>query len=86
MDASKSQQVFNALDSFRVGLSSWTFANTGTRFGTFIQLAAAATEEKVSDSKGLPRSPTEAFRQSGYLDRIASERAAGNSRSVSSYA
>jgi len=38
------------------------------------------------DSKGLPKNPLEAFRQSGYLERITKERAARNSQSVSSYA
>jgi L-rhamnose isomerase/sugar isomerase len=38
------------------------------------------------ESKGLPKSPMEAFRQSGYLERITGERAARNSRNVSSYA
>jgi len=38
------------------------------------------------DSKGLPTNPMEAFRQSGYLERITKERAARNSRNVSSYA
>jgi L-rhamnose isomerase / sugar isomerase len=38
------------------------------------------------DSKGLPKDPMEAFRQSGYLERITKERAARNSRNVSSYA
>jgi len=38
------------------------------------------------DSKGLPKNPMEAFRQSGYLERITKERAARNSRNVSSYA
>jgi L-rhamnose isomerase/sugar isomerase len=37
-------------------------------------------------SKGLPASPMEAFRQSGYLERISVERAARNMASVSSYA
>jgi L-rhamnose isomerase/sugar isomerase len=36
--------------------------------------------------KGLPADPMEAFRQSGYLDRISKERAARNSQSISSYA
>jgi hypothetical protein len=31
------------------------------------------------DSKGLPKNPMEAFRQSGYLERITKERAARNS-------
>ena len=38
------------------------------------------------DSKGLPKDPMEAFRQSGYLERVTKERAARNSRNVSSYA
>src|SRR5437763_9023233 len=37
-------------------------------------------------SKGLPRDPMEAFRQSGYLERITKERAAKNTHNVSSYA
>lgn len=37
-------------------------------------------------SKGLPQDPMEAFRQSGYLERITQERTARNSRNVSSYA
>ena len=38
------------------------------------------------ESKGLPKNPIEAFRQSGYLERITKERAPRNSPSVSSYA
>ena len=38
------------------------------------------------DSKGLPRDPMQAFRDSGYLERITKERAERNSRSVTSYA
>ena len=38
------------------------------------------------NAKGLPTDPMEAFRQSGYLERITRERAARNSSSVSSYA
>jgi L-rhamnose isomerase/sugar isomerase len=38
------------------------------------------------ESKGLPKDPMEAFRQSGYLERITKERAAKNSHNVSSYA
>src|SRR5207244_10826169 len=37
-------------------------------------------------SKGLPKDPMEAFRQSGYLERITKKRAARNSQNVSSYA
>src|SRR5579871_151879 len=51
MDASTSDKVFAALETFRIELPSWGFANTGTRFGKFIQAAAAATtEEKFSDA------------------------------------
>jgi len=39
------------LDRFSIELPSWGFANTGTRFGKFIQLAAATTtEEKLADA------------------------------------
>ncbi len=51
MDSSTSDKVFAALTSFRIELPSWGFANTGTRFGKFIQPAAATTvEEKFSDA------------------------------------
>jgi L-rhamnose isomerase / sugar isomerase len=40
-----------ALDSFQIEIPSWGFANTGTRFGKFLQPAAASTlEEKFSDA------------------------------------
>ena len=43
--------VFRALETFRIEIPSWGFANTGTRFGKFIQAAAAATtEHKFSDA------------------------------------
>jgi L-rhamnose isomerase/sugar isomerase len=51
MDIGKSEKVFRALETFRIELPSWGFANTGTRFGKFIQPAAATTtEEKFSDA------------------------------------
>jgi L-rhamnose isomerase/sugar isomerase len=37
-------------------------------------------------SKGLPENPLDAFRQSGYLERITQERGARNLSSVTSYA
>ncbi len=44
-------RVFAALDSFRIEVPSWGFANTGTRFGKFVQAAAATTiEEKFADA------------------------------------
>src|SRR5271168_3984291 len=43
--------AWKALDKLKVELPSWGFANTGTRFGKFIQPAAATTiEEKFSDA------------------------------------
>ncbi len=51
MGSPSSNKVFDALETFRIELPSWGFANTGTRFGKFIQLAAATTtEEKFSDA------------------------------------
>ncbi|MGA8274236.1 MAG: TIM barrel protein [Candidatus Sulfotelmatobacter sp.] len=51
MDASTSDKIFAALETFRIELPSWGFANTGTRFGKFLQPAAATTtEEKFSDA------------------------------------
>ena len=39
------------LDAFQVEIPSWGLANTGTRFGKFIQAAAATSiEEKLSDA------------------------------------
>src|SRR5436305_2154846 len=39
------------LSSFQIELPAWAFANTGTRFGKFLQPAAATTtEEKLSDA------------------------------------
>jgi L-rhamnose isomerase/sugar isomerase len=49
--ASVTERVQHALEGFRIELPSWGFANTGTRFGKFLQPAAAATlEEKFSDA------------------------------------
>src|SRR5262249_22538796 len=51
-----SDRIARALDSFRIELPSWGFANTGTRFGKFLQPAAAATlEEKFSDAGEVHR-------------------------------
>ncbi|HWC00416.1 MAG TPA: TIM barrel protein, partial [Bryobacteraceae bacterium] len=45
------EKIWNALDTFRIELPSWGFANTGTRFGKFQQAAAAtSTAEKFSDA------------------------------------
>src|SRR5580693_9255294 len=51
MKAQDSKAIWPALDAFRIELPSWGFANTGTRFGKYIQPAAAITiEEKLSDA------------------------------------
>src|SRR5271156_6750462 len=43
--------VWQALDHFKIELPSWGFANTGTRFGKFMQPAAATNlAEKFSDA------------------------------------
>ncbi|MGA2219821.1 MAG: TIM barrel protein [Terracidiphilus sp.] len=49
-------RAFQALDSFKVEIPSWGFANTGTRFGKFVQAAAAVTiEEKFADAAEVNR-------------------------------
>jgi L-rhamnose isomerase/sugar isomerase len=48
--------VSTALDSFQIEIPSWGFANTGTRFGKFVQAAAATSiEEKLSDAGQVHR-------------------------------
>jgi L-rhamnose isomerase / sugar isomerase len=43
--------AIDVLESFRIELPSWGFANTGTRFGKFLQAGAATTiEEKFADA------------------------------------
>lgn len=66
MRAPLEEKVSKALDGFAIELPSWGFANTGTRFGKFIQPAAAFTiEEKLSDAAQVHRltgaSPTVAL-------------------------
>ena len=56
MNSSATRLIFQALDGFRIEIPSWGFANTGTRFGKFLQPAAATTtEEKFSDSAEVHR-------------------------------
>jgi L-rhamnose isomerase/sugar isomerase len=51
MDSTKAEKVYGALEHFRIEIPSWAFANTGTRFGKFLQPAAATTiQEKLSDA------------------------------------
>jgi len=50
------EKAFRALDAFSIEIPSWGFANTGTRFGKFVQAAAASTiEEKFSDAAEVNR-------------------------------
>jgi L-rhamnose isomerase / sugar isomerase len=45
------EKIWAMLDRLNIEIPSWGFANTGTRFGKFIQAAAATTiEEKFSDA------------------------------------
>lgn len=45
------ERAFGALDAFQIEIPSWGFANTGTRFGKYVQAGAATTlEEKFADA------------------------------------
>jgi L-rhamnose isomerase/sugar isomerase len=56
LNTRNSETVFDALENFQIELPSWGFANTGTRFGKFLQPAAASTlEEKLSDAGQVHR-------------------------------
>ncbi len=45
------RQIFQALDQFEIELPSWGFADTGTRFGKFLQPAAAIDiDDKLHDA------------------------------------
>jgi L-rhamnose isomerase/sugar isomerase len=56
MDSNEAGRIFKALETFRIEIPSWGFANTGTRFGKFLQPAAASTiEEKFSDAAQVHR-------------------------------
>src|SRR6266513_6363788 len=44
-------QLFELLDEFNIETPSWGYADTGTRFGKFLQAAAASTiDEKLADA------------------------------------
>ena len=50
-DSAIFDQAAQILDAFQIEIPSWGFANTGTRFGKFVQAAAASTiEEKFADA------------------------------------
>ncbi|MGO4212383.1 sugar isomerase, partial [Terriglobus sp. YAF25] len=52
----KQERVWRALDGLQIEIPSWGFANTGTRFGKFIQAAAATNlTEKFADASEVHR-------------------------------
>jgi L-rhamnose isomerase / sugar isomerase len=56
IDSKKSDLIAQTLDRFHIELPSWGFSNTGTRFGKFLQPAAASSiEEKFSDAAQVHR-------------------------------
>jgi L-rhamnose isomerase / sugar isomerase len=56
MTDNQGERVAAALDAFQIELPSWGFANTGTRFGKFLQPAAATTTaEKFADAGEVHR-------------------------------
>jgi L-rhamnose isomerase / sugar isomerase len=55
-ESARFDQAAQVLDAFQIEIPSWGFANTGTRFGKFVQPAAASTlEEKFSDAAEVHR-------------------------------
>ncbi len=51
MTAKHEETIWKSLDAFEIEIPSWGFAQTGTRFGKFIQPGAAVTiEHKMSDA------------------------------------
>ncbi|SFS09977.1 L-rhamnose isomerase / sugar isomerase [Granulicella pectinivorans] len=56
MTAEETKRVWAALDGFKIEVPSWGFANTGTRFGKFLQPAAASTiAQKFADAAEVNR-------------------------------
>lgn len=56
MEHTLEQTASLVLDQLQIELPSWGFANTGTRFGKFLQPAAATTiEEKLQDAAEVHR-------------------------------
>ncbi len=56
MNTSHTERVADALGSLHIELPSWGFANTGTRFGKYLQPAAALTiDEKFADAAEVHR-------------------------------
>lgn len=49
--STQAERINKALDRFRMEIPSWGFANTGTRFGKYLQAEAATSlEEKFADA------------------------------------
>ena len=69
----KTNQCTKALDNFRIELPSWGFANTGTRFGKFLQMGPRIVEEKFADAAQIHRltgvTPTLGCMSVGYSRR-----------------
>lgn len=56
LSTSQAEALYRTLDEFYIELPSWGFANTGTRFGKFLQPGAAVTlAEKLSDAAAVNR-------------------------------
>jgi L-rhamnose isomerase/sugar isomerase len=52
----QSQKIIDALDHFQIETASWAFADTGTRFGKFLQDAAAiSVDDKLADAAQVHR-------------------------------
>ncbi len=56
LSSAAQSRIYQALDAFSIEIPSWGFANTGTRFGKFLQPAAATNiEEKFADGGEVHR-------------------------------
>src|SRR6266446_437725 len=56
MREDQSQKILDALDHFQIETASWAFADTGTRFGKFLQDAAAISlDDKLADAAQVHR-------------------------------
>jgi L-rhamnose isomerase/sugar isomerase len=54
MNDSQTERIHAALDRFEIETPSWGFADTGTRFGKFLQAAAAIdVNDKLADAGQL---------------------------------
>jgi L-rhamnose isomerase/sugar isomerase len=56
LKSQEEETIHRSLDLFEIEMPSWAFANTGTRFGKFLDPSAASTiEEKLSDAAQVHR-------------------------------